>query len=147
MGQRHVQLSNSYTYHSNGSATLHVAQLPPNPNIIAPGPALIFVVVNGVPSIGEWVMLGSGKLGTQKVSKAATLPANVGQVAGGVQNLGAGSNTATHSGDAAAATKTKAAGAKATSAAAASAGGRLEVRRAGVAVAMALVAVGAGLVL
>jgi len=99
MGQRFVQLANSFTFNANGTATLHVAQLPPNPNIIAPGPALIFVVVNGVPSVGQWVMLGSGKLGTQKVSKAATLPANVGEVKGGSQNQGDGPMTQTHSGD------------------------------------------------
>ena len=39
MGQRYVQLDSTYTGNSDGSATLHVSQLPPNPAILAPGPA------------------------------------------------------------------------------------------------------------
>ena len=38
MGQRFVQLNNTYTGNSDGSAVLHVSQLPPNPAILAPGP-------------------------------------------------------------------------------------------------------------
>jgi hypothetical protein len=75
MGQRYVQLQSSYTaYRQNNTATLHVAQLPPNPAIIAPGPAFIFVVVNGVPSIGLHVMLGSGNIEKQPTLSAASLP-------------------------------------------------------------------------
>lgn len=43
MGQRYVQLENSYTGNSDGSAVLHVSQMPPNPAILAPGPARAFV--------------------------------------------------------------------------------------------------------
>lgn len=75
MGQRYVQLASTYTaYQSNNTAVLQVSQLPPNPAIIAPGPALIFVVVNGVPSIGMQVMLGSGQLGNQTILAASSLP-------------------------------------------------------------------------
>ena len=72
MGQRLLQLQSTYTGFSNNTAVLHVAQLPPNPAIIAPGPAWLFVVVNGVPSVGVEVMLGSGKIETQP-----TLPATI----------------------------------------------------------------------
>lgn len=39
MGQRFVQLDSTYTGNPDGSATLHVSQLPPNPAVLAPGPA------------------------------------------------------------------------------------------------------------
>jgi hypothetical protein len=75
-GQRYVQLASSYTaYQANNTAILQVNQLPPNPAIIAPGPAFVFVVVNGVPSIGQQVMLGSGQIGQQTLLTAGTLPA------------------------------------------------------------------------
>ena len=75
MGQRYVELQTSYTgYRQNNTATLHVAQLPPNPAIIVPGPAFIFVVVNGVPSIGLPVMLGSGNIEKQPILAPASLP-------------------------------------------------------------------------
>ena len=74
MGQRFVQLNSTYTaYRQNNTATLHVSQLPPNPAILAPGPAYIFVVVNGVPSIGLPIMVGSGQLGTQNILPVADL--------------------------------------------------------------------------
>lgn len=75
MGQRYVELNTSYTaYEGNNTALIHVSQLPPNPAIIAPGPAFVFVVVKGVPSIGQQVMLGSGQLGTQTVLAVSDLP-------------------------------------------------------------------------
>jgi hypothetical protein len=77
MGQRYLQLNNTYTVNSDGSITLHVAQLPPNPNIFQPGPALVFVVVGGVPSNGTYVIVGSGQMGAQPTASAADLPANV----------------------------------------------------------------------
>ncbi|BGP45591.1 hypothetical protein JCM10450v2_001410 [Rhodotorula kratochvilovae] len=77
-GQRLVQLNSTYTANSDGSAVLHVAQLPPNPAILVPGPALLFVVVNGVPSQGVWVTVGNGKLGAQPVAAAAALPVSSG---------------------------------------------------------------------
>ena len=36
--------------------------------------SVLFVVVNGVPSIGVQVMIGSGQLGTQKILDVAPLP-------------------------------------------------------------------------
>lgn len=74
MGMRHVQLDSSYTTNDDGSATLHVAQLPPNPAILAPGPALFFVVVNGVPSNASWIMVGDGTVGTQTLNAKTVLP-------------------------------------------------------------------------
>jgi hypothetical protein len=74
MGQRMVQLDSSYTGNSDGSAVLHVSQMPPNPAILAPGPAFIFVVVNGVPSVGIQVMVGSGQIGKQQTLAVGSLP-------------------------------------------------------------------------
>ncbi|KAF9010670.1 copper radical oxidase [Cyathus striatus] len=75
MGQRYVELQISYTaFRGNHSAILHVSQLPPNPAILAPGPALIFVVVNDIPSVGLPFMAGSGHLGNQNIRTVASLP-------------------------------------------------------------------------
>ncbi|KAG8690122.1 hypothetical protein FRC11_013685, partial [Ceratobasidium sp. 423] len=41
MGQRYLQLNNTFTVSETGNITLHVAQAPPNPNILQPGPVLI----------------------------------------------------------------------------------------------------------
>lgn len=43
MGMRYLQLNSTYTGATDGSATLHVAQLPPNPSLFVPGPALLCV--------------------------------------------------------------------------------------------------------
>lgn len=54
MGQRYVELQTSYLVDTeSGVTTLFVNQLPPNPAILAPGPAMLFLVVNGVPSEGQ----------------------------------------------------------------------------------------------
>ncbi|KAF9527368.1 copper radical oxidase [Crepidotus variabilis] len=75
MGQRYVELAMTYTaYAANSTAILHVSQLPPNAAVLAPGPALIFVVVKGVPSVGLKVMIGSGQLGTQTMLETTNLP-------------------------------------------------------------------------
>lgn len=42
MGQRFVQLDSSYSANEDGSGVLHVSQLPPNPAILAPGPACAY---------------------------------------------------------------------------------------------------------
>lgn len=47
-GMRMVELDYSYSVDSDGGATLHVSQLPPNPAIIQPGPACEFF---GSPSL------------------------------------------------------------------------------------------------
>ncbi|WOO79788.1 Aldehyde oxidase GLOX [Vanrija pseudolonga] len=74
MGQRHVQLKTSYTATPDGALTLHVSQIPPNPAIIAPGPALLFIVVNGVPSQGQYITVGDGVIGTQSIAPVQDLP-------------------------------------------------------------------------
>jgi len=74
MGQRHLQLNNTYTANDDGSYILHVSQVPPNANLLTPGPALLFVVVNGIPSNGTMVIVGTGQVGTQPVTAAADLP-------------------------------------------------------------------------
>lgn len=78
MGQRYLQLNSTATANSDGSATLHVSQMPRNVALFAPGPAYIFVVVNGVPSQGQQIMVGSGKLGAQTVNADQALPASAG---------------------------------------------------------------------
>ena len=75
MGQRHLQLNNTYTVNDDGSYVLHVSQVPPNPNLLTPGPALLFVVVNGVPGNGTMVIVGTGQVETQPTTVAAALPA------------------------------------------------------------------------
>ena len=77
MGQRFLQLNNTYTVNQDGSFTLHVAQLPPNPNIFQPGPALLFVNVNGIPSNGTLVIVGNGQIMEQPTAPASTLPPSV----------------------------------------------------------------------
>lgn len=77
MGQRHLQLNNTYTVNSDGSITLHVAQLPPNANLFQPGPALMFVNVHGIPSNGTYVIVGNGQIGTQPTAPASVLPSSV----------------------------------------------------------------------
>lgn len=76
MGQRYVQLNNTFTVNNDGSITLHVAQAP-NPNILQPGPALLFVTINGIPSNGTMVIVGSGAMGVQPTSPPSELPASV----------------------------------------------------------------------
>ncbi|KAB5595241.1 Copper radical oxidase [Ceratobasidium theobromae] len=76
MGQRYLELDSSYTGNSDGTGILHVSQLPPNPAIFPPGPALVFVVVNGIPSVGQQIMVGSGKIGKQTTAAAQSLPSS-----------------------------------------------------------------------
>ncbi|KAF8837565.1 glyoxal oxidase [Paxillus ammoniavirescens] len=83
MGQRHLQLNNTYTVNKDGSYVLHVAQVPPNANLLTPGPALMFVVVNGIPSNGTMVIVGTGQVGTQPTSPASELPPVVTSSPGG----------------------------------------------------------------
>lgn len=77
MGQRFLQLNNSYTVNSDGSYVLHVAQVPPNPNILTPGPCLMFVVVNGIPSNGTMLIVGNGQIGTQPTTAVSDLPQSI----------------------------------------------------------------------
>lgn len=77
MGQRSLYLENSYTMNADGSAVLHVRQMPPNAALFPPGPAFLFVVVNGVPSNATMVMVGNGQLGAQPMLAPAELPGTV----------------------------------------------------------------------
>lgn len=74
MGQRYIELQTSYTIMLDGTVTLHVSQLPPNANLFAPGPAVIHIVVNGVPSVGKMIMIGSGKIETQQLLPVVGVP-------------------------------------------------------------------------
>ncbi|KAF8674227.1 Glyoxal oxidase [Rhizoctonia solani] len=74
MGQRLLQLNSSFEVSDQGNILLHVAQVPPNPNLLTPGPVLMFVVVGGVPSVGKMVTVGTGNFGTQPVQDASFLP-------------------------------------------------------------------------
>ncbi|THU86364.1 glyoxal oxidase [Dendrothele bispora CBS 962.96] len=77
LGQRYLQLNNTYTVQSDGSITLHVSQMPPIPNVFQPGPAWVYVVVNGIPSNGSYVIVGSGNIETQPTADVQELPVSV----------------------------------------------------------------------
>jgi hypothetical protein len=77
MGQRILQLNNTYTVESNGTIILHTSQLPPNPNLLQPGPAMLFVTIQGIPSNATFVTIGNGQIGTQPTSAVSVLPASV----------------------------------------------------------------------
>jgi Domain of unknown function (DUF1929) len=77
MGQRVMQLNNTYTVQPNGTIILHTAQLPPNPNLFQPGPAFLFVTINAIPSNGTYVIVGNGQVSSQPTSSASVLPASV----------------------------------------------------------------------
>jgi len=76
MGQRAMQLNNTYTVNSDGSFVLHVSQPPANPNLLTPGPVLMFVVVNGIPSNATMAIVGNGQVGTQPTLDLVALPAS-----------------------------------------------------------------------
>jgi hypothetical protein len=69
MGQRSLELRTSVI-----GSTVHVAAMPANAAIFAPGTALAFVVVNGVPSTGKFITVGNGKIGAQPVGRETVLP-------------------------------------------------------------------------
>lgn len=77
MGQRFLELSTSYTIDpDNNRTTLHVSQMPPNAALFQPGPVMLFLVLDGVPSWGEYIIVGSGNIGTQPTAAAETLPSS-----------------------------------------------------------------------
>ena len=90
MGQRIMQLNNTFTVQSNGTIILHTAQLPPSPNIFQPGPAMLFVTINGIPSNGTLLTVGSGKIETQPTAAVSVLPAST---KSGQNNSGKGNST------------------------------------------------------
>lgn len=74
MGQRIMQLNNTFTVQDDGTIVLHTAQLPPSPNVFQPGPAFLFVTINGIPSNGTYVIVGNGQLGKQPTAATSVLP-------------------------------------------------------------------------
>ncbi|KAH7096742.1 DUF1929-domain-containing protein [Auriculariales sp. MPI-PUGE-AT-0066] len=92
MGQRYLQLNSTYQVADDGKITLTVSQLPPNANLFTPGPSLIFVVVDGVPSVGTHLIVGSGKQEVQKTSAAVVLPASAQSTKFGAADLSDTSN-------------------------------------------------------
>lgn len=76
-GQRLLQLETAYQVDAaQGQTTLFVSQMPPNPALFSPGPALVFLNVDGIPSHGLRVMVGSGELEDQPVADVVPLPSN-----------------------------------------------------------------------
>jgi hypothetical protein len=90
MGMRMVQLDSTWTLNANGSAIIHSQQMPPNPSIMAPGPALLFVVVNGVPSIGVDIVVGNGQIGQQPIYAVQPLGGVASQSGAAIQANGNG---------------------------------------------------------
>ncbi|KAF8301423.1 hypothetical protein DL93DRAFT_2233713 [Clavulina sp. PMI_390] len=74
MGQRYLELNSTYTINLDGIVTLHVSQLPPNANLLTPGPTMIHIVVAGVPSVDKIIMAGSGMIETQTLNTVTPLP-------------------------------------------------------------------------
>ena len=86
MGHWHVQLNN--TYSDDGSFVLHVSQVPPNTIVLTPGPALPFVVVNGVPSNGTMVSVRTHQVEMQPAAEAPPAVATTPQTSGAVRGVG-----------------------------------------------------------
>jgi len=76
MGQRALRLNSSYTVADDGTITMHVSQMPANANLFQPGPAFVYTVVNGIPSNGTMVIVGSGNIETQPMLQIVDLPAS-----------------------------------------------------------------------
>ncbi|KAJ7697676.1 glyoxal oxidase N-terminus-domain-containing protein [Mycena rosella] len=93
MGQRFLQLNNTYSVQNDGSIVLHVSQMPPNPNLFQPGPALLFVVVNGIPSNGTYLLIGSGNVEAQPTKGASVLPPSILQADASGSGGGSGSSS------------------------------------------------------
>jgi len=77
MGQRLLQLNNTFTVNADGSIILHVAPAPSNTNLFTPGPAFMFVNVLGIPSNGSYLIVGNGQIGTQPTSPMPILPPSI----------------------------------------------------------------------
>jgi hypothetical protein len=82
MGMRMVQLNSTWELQEGGGsdqAVIHMAQMPPNAGVMAPGPALLYVVVDGIPSIGVDVMIGNGQTGEQEILPVEDMAGNLAQ--------------------------------------------------------------------
>jgi hypothetical protein len=58
-------------------------------HVLAPGPAYAFVVIAGVPSQGQTVMIGSGNIGVQPTGAYPTLPTSSFKVSPSASSLAA----------------------------------------------------------
>ncbi|KAI9441191.1 glyoxal oxidase [Lactarius indigo] len=96
MGQRIMQLNNTFTVQDDGTIILHTAQLPPLPALFQPGPAFLFVTIDGIPSNGTYVIVGNGKVGPQPTAPASVLPSSILSAA---QNNGPSNSTNNGSGN------------------------------------------------
>jgi hypothetical protein len=67
MGQKALRLNTTYSVSDSGTVTIHCSQVPPNANLFQPGPAFLYVVIDGIPSNGSMVIVGNGKIGKQDV--------------------------------------------------------------------------------
>ncbi|KAG6905783.1 hypothetical protein DXG01_000775 [Tephrocybe rancida] len=76
MGQRYLQLNHTFTVQSDGTLVLHVEEAP-NPNVLQPGPAMLFVTVNSISSNRTFVTVGSGAVGVQPTFAASVLPTSI----------------------------------------------------------------------
>jgi hypothetical protein len=93
-GQRYLELETSFIKDEDADTIkLNVAQLPPNANIFQPGPAYIFLVVDGIPSQGEMVMIGSGAIETQTMGAKTVLPQSQVIVGDKTSDVASSSNT------------------------------------------------------
>lgn len=63
MGQRSVRLQHTYTVNEDGSVTYMVNPMPTNQNLFVQGPALLFVTIDGVPSKGKLIQVGTKQTG------------------------------------------------------------------------------------
>lgn len=75
MGQRSLQLQQTYTVQEDGSVEYMVNPMPTNQNIFVAGPALLFVTIDGIPSKGIMVQIGSNTTGGPVPTTYATGPA------------------------------------------------------------------------
>jgi hypothetical protein len=98
MGQRIMQLNNTFTVRNDGTIILHTAQLPPFPNLFQPGPAFLFVTIGGIPSNGTYVLVGNGQVSTQPTAPASVLPPSIRSTNGSGKGTGKNSATPTHVG-------------------------------------------------
>lgn len=97
-GQRYLELETSFIQDETlDTITLNVAQMPPNANIFQPGPAYVFLVVDGIPSQGQIIMIGSGAIETQALLAKTVLPQS--QVVVGDKTTDAASNSTSTSTD------------------------------------------------
>lgn len=71
MGQKALRLNTTYSVADSGAVTIHTSQMPPNANLFQPGPAFLYVVIDGVPSNGTMVIIGNGQIGQQDINNSS----------------------------------------------------------------------------